>query len=120
MLIEEAIKHCEEKAKCSDSCGKEHKQLADWLRELMQLRYNLAKADEASSSLLKDKIAIKNDLKAYPIIIDGRERRTYIASEVDALLSSMENTISSKDNIIRNLEKRLQIRQRVTPRTRSG
>lgn len=45
MLIEEAIKHCEEKAKCGDSCGREHKQLADWLRELMQLRYNIAKAD---------------------------------------------------------------------------
>lgn len=42
MLIEEAIKHCEEKAKCGDSCGREHKQLADWLRELMQLRCNLA------------------------------------------------------------------------------
>lgn len=59
-------------------------------------------------------------LKAYPIIVDGRERRAYIASEVDDLLSSMENTINSKDDIIRNLEKRLQIRQRVTPRTRSG
>lgn len=45
MLIEEAIKHCEEKALCSDACGLEHKQLANWLRELMQLRYNLTKLD---------------------------------------------------------------------------
>lgn len=45
MLLEEAIKHCEEKAKCGDSCGTEHKQLAEWLRELMQLRYNRAKAE---------------------------------------------------------------------------
>ena len=45
MLLEEAIKHCEEKAKCGDSCGMEHKQLAEWLRELMQLRYNRAKAE---------------------------------------------------------------------------
>lgn len=53
-------------------------------------------------------------------MVDGRERRAYIASEVDALLSRMEDTISSKDDIITNLENRLQIRQRATPRTRSG
>ena len=45
MTIEEAIKHCEEKAKCGNACGLEHKQLADWLRELMQLLYNNAKSD---------------------------------------------------------------------------
>lgn len=65
-------------------------------------------------------MAVKYELKAYPIRVDGRERRAYIASDVDALLSRMENTISSKDDIIRNLENRLQIRQRATPRTRSG
>lgn len=61
-----------------------------------------------------------NELKAYPIMVDGRERRAYIASEVDTLLSCMEDTISRKDAIIMNLEKQLQIRQRATPRTRSG
>lgn len=65
-------------------------------------------------------MTVKYDLKAYPIMVDGRERRAYIASDADALLSRMENTISRKDDIIRNLENRLQIRQRVTPRTRSG
>ena len=64
--------------------------------------------------------APKHELKAYPIMVDGRERRAYIATDVDALLSRMEDTISSKDNIIRNLETRLQIRQLATPRTRSG
>lgn len=39
MLLEEAIQHCEEKALCGNACGLEHKQLADWLRELIQLRY---------------------------------------------------------------------------------
>lgn len=63
---------------------------------------------------------MKYDLKAYPIIVDGRERRAYIASEVDNLLSRIEDTINSKDAIIRNLENRLQIRQLATPRTRSG
>ncbi len=40
MSLEEAIKHCEDKARelgCSE-CAKEHLQLADWLRELKQLR----------------------------------------------------------------------------------
>lgn len=50
MTIEEAIKHCEEKAKCGDACGLEHKQLANWLRELMQLRYNLAKTGTSTIS----------------------------------------------------------------------
>ena len=61
-----------------------------------------------------------SELKAYPIMVDGRERRAYLASEVDALLTRMEDTISRKDTVIMNLENRLQIRQRVTPRTRSG
>lgn len=38
MTLDEAIEHCEEKAKGCDSCSMEHKQLADWLRELMTLR----------------------------------------------------------------------------------
>ena len=38
MTLDEAIEHCEEKAKGCDSCSKEHKQLADWLRELKVFR----------------------------------------------------------------------------------
>lgn len=38
MTLDEAIEHCEEKAKCGDSCVREHKQLADWLRELKMFR----------------------------------------------------------------------------------
>ena len=38
MTLDEAIEHCEEKAKCGDSCGMEHKQLAEWLRELKVFR----------------------------------------------------------------------------------
>lgn len=68
MTIEEAIKHCEEKAKCGDACGLEHKQLADWLRELMQLRYNNAKSDYdevrvrlQTANLIKDEQKAKAD-----------------------------------------------------------
>lgn len=41
MTLDEAIQHCEEKAKCGDACGQEHKQLADWLKELRQAREEL-------------------------------------------------------------------------------
>ena len=39
MTIEEAIAHCKEisAANCND-CGNEHKQLAEWLTELLELR----------------------------------------------------------------------------------
>lgn len=39
MTLDEAIKHCEEVAdsKC-DECGAEHRQLAEWLKELKELK----------------------------------------------------------------------------------
>jgi hypothetical protein len=39
MTLEEAIAHCEERAKadCTE-CAKEHRQLAEWLKELKDLR----------------------------------------------------------------------------------
>ena len=38
MTLDEAIQHCEERASCGDKCGLEHKQLADWLKELRTYR----------------------------------------------------------------------------------
>jgi len=38
MTLDEAIQHCEEKARCGDACGLEHKQLAEWLKELKSYR----------------------------------------------------------------------------------
>ncbi len=35
--LEEAIKHCEEKID-STECGMQHKQLAEWLKELKKMR----------------------------------------------------------------------------------
>ena len=69
MLIEEIIKQCEE----NEAIGLielDTKQLADWLRELMQLRYNLAKADEVDNSLLNDRIdSLFHDTEAYKQVI---------------------------------------------------
>ena len=38
MTLDEAIQHCEEKALCGDICDLEHKQLAEWLKELKGYR----------------------------------------------------------------------------------
>ena len=67
MLIEEVIKQCEE----NEAVGIieiDTKQLADWLRELMQLRYNHAKSDYdevrgrlQTANLIKDEQKAKAD-----------------------------------------------------------
>ena len=38
MTLDEAIKHCEEKVDSCDNCAEEHKQLAEWLKELKGYR----------------------------------------------------------------------------------
>lgn len=67
MTIEEAIKQCEE----NEAVGLvelDTKQLADWLRELMHLRYNNAKMDYdevrgrlQTANLIKDEQKAKAD-----------------------------------------------------------
>lgn len=47
MTLEESIKHCEERAKICDECGKEHAQLAEWLKEVKQYREMDKKLREA-------------------------------------------------------------------------
>ena len=47
MTIEEAIKHCEEKANGCSECAKEHAELAEWLKELIELRENQDKYERA-------------------------------------------------------------------------
>ena len=58
MTLEEAIEHCEEKACNNSTCAAEHKQLAEWLKELQTLRKNTS--DEEI-------------LKRYPLCMDCSE-----------------------------------------------
>ena len=45
MTLDQAIKHCEEKAECKDgACSTEHAQLAKWLKELKYYRKQKQKA----------------------------------------------------------------------------
>ena len=46
MTLEEAIEHCEEKACGSSECALEHKQLAEWLKELQALKRNNSSIEE--------------------------------------------------------------------------
>ncbi|TQI68989.1 hypothetical protein [Clostridium sp. KNHs216] len=39
MTLDEAIKHCNDKAQSGDACGANHAQLRDWLAELKMLQY---------------------------------------------------------------------------------
>lgn len=47
MTLEEAIKHCEEKACAEENeeCAKEHRQLRDWLIELKSFRLKASEED---------------------------------------------------------------------------
>ena len=47
MTLEEAIEHCTQKACGNDECSKEHKHLAEWLKELQELKANNINSKEA-------------------------------------------------------------------------
>ena len=54
MTENEAIKHCEERAKICDECGKEHNQLAEWLKELLKYR-KIGTVEECREAIKKQK-----------------------------------------------------------------
>ena len=57
MTLNEAIQHCEEKALCGDACGLEHKQLAEWLKELRSYRMDEeTKLDKTTVTNVLEKI----------------------------------------------------------------
>ena len=57
MTLDEAIQHCEEKALCGDVCGLEHKQLAEWLKELKDYRmYEETKLDKTTVTGVLEKL----------------------------------------------------------------
>lgn len=60
MTLDEAIEHCEEKAECGDSCGMEHKQLAEWLKELKMYREQEHKRRENSQSCFDKMLSSQN------------------------------------------------------------
>lgn len=66
MTLDEAIQHCEERALCGDACGLEHKQLAEWLKELKGYRMDEeTKLDKTTVTNVLEKLlnTIKDDLE---------------------------------------------------------
>ena len=63
MTIEEAIIHAEDVAcrKCDDECGREHLQLANWLKELVDARILLKVAEDALRKLQERLVASVHD-----------------------------------------------------------
>ena len=68
MTLNEAIQHCEERALCGDACGLEHKQLAEWLKELRSYRMDEeTKLDKTTVTNVLEKILNipKDDLEKF-------------------------------------------------------
>jgi len=60
MTLEDAIRHAEDVArrKC-DACGDEHRQLAEWLKELVALRLRLTGREARYEYICEEKIPKK-------------------------------------------------------------
>ena len=54
MTIFEAIKHCKDRAKKCDECGREHRQLQEWMEELLQYR-EIGTVEECREAVEKQK-----------------------------------------------------------------
>ena len=68
LTLDEAIRHCEEKTDCTQ-CGEEHRQLAEWLRELQkykdleeQGRLVILPEDEEKVQALNEKLLELTDI----------------------------------------------------------
>lgn len=71
MTLDEAVLHCEQKSCGNTQCNQEHKQLAEWLKELQLLKKEKAKATSAVCEDCGDWFAVEkeafNDVRAEKI-----------------------------------------------------
>ena len=68
LTLDEAIRHCEEKTDCTQ-CGEEHRQLAEWLKELQhyknleaQGRLIILPEDEEKTQAMNEKLLKLTDI----------------------------------------------------------
>lgn len=94
MLIEEVIKQCEEN-KTVVLSELDTKQLADWLRELMQIRYNSAKAEACC----------RNDL----LTLEDLARSEYDPNVVEQAVRERDGVISRLAWRVSDLEKAVRL-----------
>lgn len=62
MTLDEAIKHCEDKSAGCSKCADEHRQLAEWLKELKSLRQLSANSAKQKCVIFDVFTAIKSEL----------------------------------------------------------
>lgn len=107
MLLEEAIKHCEENVTSSGSCELDAKQLADWLRELMQVRYNLANANvDSVDRLQSDLNKVKGDYRR--VALQLKLKTDEQNDRIDSLFHDTEaykQVIRYQDEQLRNMKR---------------
>ena len=95
MTLDEAIRHAEEVAEydCYNDeqkkCADEHRQLAEWLRELKRLRESATDADTISRRAAID--------EAYEIIINGQKFEVVQVETLIGLPSTHPEIIRCKD-----------------------
>ena len=58
MTIFEAINHCKDRAKKCDKCGEEHRQLQEWMEELLQYR-EIGTIEECREAMEKQKPGLR-------------------------------------------------------------
>ena len=68
MTLEEAIKHCERQSYEHSKCAEEHKQLAEWLKELQELKQG--NCDNTDKTLKDNCSNTDKTLKRYPLCKD--------------------------------------------------
>ena len=78
LTMQEAIKHCEEKTDCTQ-CGEEHRQLAEWLKELQKY-----KDLEEQDRLIKLPCKIGDTVYGHFQCYDGNEIRECKVIEIRA------------------------------------
>lgn len=61
MTLDEAIKHCEDKSAGCSKCADEHRQLAEWLKELKSLR-QLNDNSDKQKGIFGAVVALKSEL----------------------------------------------------------
>lgn len=88
MTLDEAIKHAEEiaESRC-DECGQEHKQLAEWLKELKAYREQEPCDDVVSRQAVLDTISELNVISFYEAQEDSKECYYEIKQAIKAMPS---------------------------------
>ena len=82
MTLDEAIIHCEDVAnsKC-DKCGEEHRQLAEWLKELKQTRQVIEDIKHEIRKYLEDGCINENEAEGIMFCLDVMDK--HIGKETD-------------------------------------